>query len=46
MKETYLVNFTSYQNHPYFLWGTATSDRVTFYTTNSNNNYIKINYNE
>ena len=47
MNETYLVNFTSYQNHPYFLWGTATSDRITFYTTNSNNNnYIKLNYNE
>jgi len=47
MKETYLINFSSYQNNPYFLGGTATSDRVTFYTTNSNNiNFIKKNDDE
>ena len=37
MSETYLINFSSYQNNPLFSWGTATSDRITFYTTNSNN---------
>ena len=47
MSETYVLNFTSYQNHPYFKWGTATSDRVNFNKTNKNNiNYINKNDDE
>ena len=37
MSETYFINFSDYENNPYFLVGTATSDRITFYSTNSNN---------
>ena len=37
MSETYFINFSDYENNPYFLGGTATSDRITFYSTNTNN---------
>ena len=37
MSETYFINFSDYENNPYFLGGTATSDRITFYSTTSNN---------
>lgn len=37
MEETYLINFSSYQKNTYFSNLTATSDRVTFYTTNTLN---------
>ena len=37
MSETYFINFSDYENNPYFLGGTATLDRITFYSTNSNN---------
>ena len=37
MKETYLINFSSYQNNPYFPWGTATSDRELFTQQIQNN---------
>ena len=36
MSETYIINFTNYQNNPYFTNATATADRVTFYSTNTN----------
>jgi len=37
MSETYNINFTNYENNPYFINLTATADRVTFYTTDTNN---------
>ncbi len=37
MSESYLINFTNYENNPYFENLTATADRVTFYTTNTIN---------
>ena len=37
MSYTYLIDFSDYQNNPYFQFGNATSDRITFYTTNTNN---------
>ncbi len=37
MSETYNINFTNYTDNPYFTNLTATADRVTFYTTDTNN---------
>ena len=37
MSETYFVNFSDYKNNSYFVEGIATSDRITFYSTNTNN---------
>lgn len=37
MSETYIINFTNYKDSPYFTNFTATADRVTFYTTDTNN---------
>jgi len=37
MSESYLINFTNYKDNTYFTNLTATADRVTFYTTNTNN---------
>ena len=37
MSERYLINFTNYKDNPYFTNLTATTDRVTFYTTNYTN---------
>lgn len=38
MEETYMIDFSSYLTNPYFQNLTATADRVTFYTTNTNTN--------
>jgi len=38
MSETYIINFTNYKDNPYFLNSTATADRITFYSTNTNQN--------
>ena len=37
MSETYIINFTNYKDNLYFLNSTATADRITFYSTNTNN---------
>jgi len=37
MSETYFIDFSDYKNNSYFVEGIATSDRITFYSTNSNN---------
>ncbi len=36
MSETYNINFTNYEDNPYFLNTTVTTDSITFYSTNTN----------
>lgn len=37
MSETYILDFTSYQNNPLFCYFTSTNDKVTFYQTDTIN---------
>lgn len=39
MSETYTINFTNYEDSPYFLYTTATAGSITFYSTNTNQNH-------
>jgi hypothetical protein len=42
MSENYIINFTNYKDNKYFTNFTVTTDRVSFYTTDT----INLNKNE